>query len=1168
MDYKTNMQVIKSNGKKETVNLDKIYGRIERETFSLDRLWVNPSEVAQKVVEGLYDGVTSEQLDNLAVETAAVLTVKHPDYSYLAARLAITNLYKKTFKSFSETSQKMYDYVNKENGEHAPLVSKEFNDIVQENKDEIDAAIIQTRDFLLDYMGFKTLEKSYLLKIDGKIIERPQYLFMRTAVGIHGKDIKSAIKTYNLISQFYFTHATPSLFNAGTQKPQMSSCFLLQMKNDSIDGIYDTLKQCAKISQAAGGIGISISNIRATGSYIKGTNGTSNGIVPMLRVYNDTARYVDQCFAYETIIYTIEGPKQIGKIVIGDKVLTSDGTFQEVLRTRRYPAQHKDFLAIETKHSIDPVIVTTQHPMFTLQQEKGVNYSVIKNRLEKGIIKPEWIETKDLKVDDFLVTPIVNYEKDISSISVSDAIMYGIIVGDGYINKESTECKIYLENTDIEALAFVEQYLNDNIIKYSILDDTYHPNMTVIYFCINERFKFNREYFYDHNAEKIIHKNLLHLPKDKSLGLFKGLMLSDGCISKELTLEMTSRNVIESTRYMLMRFGIFTSGYIRDRRNIEYTSGRKHAKVSYCIRIPKVQDIADLFNIEVGEWVNFMVHDNYLYTRITDINKTKYAGNVYDFEIDTNHEYVTHIGLAHNGGGKRKGSFAMYLEPWHADIFDFLDLRKNNGKEEMRTRDLFTAIWMCDLFMQRVEKDLVWSLMCPNESPGLMDVYGDDFVTLYEKYELEGKFKKQVKARDLWKKILESQIETGAPYIAYKDSINVKSNQKNIGVIKNGNLCLEIVEYVAPDEVAVCNLASLCLPRFVKDDGTFNFKKLEEVAYVATVNLNKVIDINYYPVEEAKKSNLKHRPIGLGVQGLADVYFKLKIPFASEEAKILNKQIFETIYYSSMKASCDLAKKDGPYETFEGSPASQGTLQFDMWNIVPEPGRYDWDALKDKIKQYGIRNSLITCAMPTASTASIFGNEASCEAQTSNIYTRRLLSGEFVVLNKYLVKTLCERGLWTEAMKNEIIRGKGSIQNIDIIPQDIKDIFKTVWEISQKDVIDQYADRGAYMDQTQSMNIYMKDPNFAKLNGMHFYGWGGGVTKSELDVKYGTTPQKALKTGMYYLRTQTGIDAVQFTVEQKATVKVDILTTITEDESSSQLSCSLDNPENCEACGS
>ena len=797
------MEVIKSNGKRESLIPDKILGRIEAQTYSLDRLWVNPSEVAQKVVEGLFDGVTTEQLDQLSVETAGALSNKHPDYAYLAARLAITNLYKKTNKSFSETVQKMYDYVNTETGEHAPLISEEFNTIVQENKDAIESAIVQKRDFLLDYLGFKTLEKSYLLKYDGQIIERPQYLFMRTAVGIHGRDIKSAIKTYNLISQFYYTHATPTLFNAGTMKPQLSSCFLLQMKDDSIDGIYDTLKQCAKISQSAGGIGVSISNIRAQGSYIKGTNGVSNGIIPMLRVYNDTARYVDQ------------------------------------------------------------------------------------------------------------------------------------------------------------------------------------------------------------------------------------------------------------------------------------------------------------------------------------------------------------------GGGKRKGSFAMYLEPWHADIFDFLDLRKNNGKEEMRTRDLFTAIWMPDLFMQRVEQDLNWSLMCPNESPGLTDVYGAEFVELYEKYEAAGKWKKQVKARDIWKKILESQIETGTPYIAYKDSVNIKSNQKNIGVIKNSNLCIEIVEYVSPDEVAVCNLASLCLPRFVKDDGTFNFDKLEEVAYTATVNLNKVIDINYYPIEEAKNSNLKHRPIGLGIQGLADVFFKLQLPFASEEAKTLNKQIFETIYYGAVKASCDIAKKDGPYSTFAGSPASQGILQFDMWNVVPEPGRYDWDALKEKVKQYGLRNSLLTCAMPTASTASVFGNEASCEAQTSNLYTRRVLSGEFIVVNNHLVRLLCEKGMWNENMRNEITKGKGSIQHINSIPTEIREVYKTVWEISQKTIIDLYADRGAYMDQTQSMNIYMNDPTFVKMNAMHFYGWGNGVTPSDLDPKYGTTPEKALKTGMYYLRSKTNISAVQFTVDQ---TKPEVI------EEVSAPQCLIDNPD-CEACG-
>jgi len=810
------MNVIKRNGKKETVKMDKVLFRIEKQCYNLDSKWIKPFDVAKKVIDGIYDGVTTKELDNLAVETSSSLTTKHPDYAILAGRIAISALHKDTLKSFSKTTAKLYNYINPKTNEHAPLVSKEYYDIVMNNIDFFDSSIIHSRDFNFDIFGFKTLEKSYLLKCHEvksnkyEVAETPQFLIMRTAIGIHGIDLDAVIKTYDLISEGYFTHATPTLFNAGTCKPQLASCFLLQMYDDSIKGIYDTLNDVASISQNAGGIGISISNIRATNSYIKGTNGRSNGIIPMLKVFNETARYVDQ------------------------------------------------------------------------------------------------------------------------------------------------------------------------------------------------------------------------------------------------------------------------------------------------------------------------------------------------------------------GGGKRKGSFAMYIEPWHDDIYDFLELKKNTGKEEMRARDLFFAIWMNDLFMQRVEKDEMWSLMCPNECPGLQDVYADDFVKLYTQYEADGKFRRQVKARDIWSKILEAQIETGTPYITYKDSCNQKSNQKNIGVLKNSNLCNEILEYVSPDEVAVCNLASLCLPKFVKGrkNKKFDFEKLYEVAYQATVNLNKVIDITYYPIEKAKKSNLKHRPIGLGVQGLADVFYLHGISYGSDESKELNKQIFETIYYAALKASNDLSKLEGSYETFKGSPASKGILQFDMWNITPSK-RYDWDSLKNDIKEFGLRNSLTTCSMPTASTASIFGNEASIEAQTSNMYTRRVLSGEFIIVNKHLVKELCDLGLWNDEIRNKIIITNGSILNIDEIPQKIKDVYRTVWEISQKEIIDMACDRGAYIDQTQSMNIFISDPNIAKLTSMHFHGWGGGVTKdlSNPESKYGKTPEKALKTGIYYLRSKSASNAIKFTTSIEKTKIIDYTT-------EEKLACSLENPDDCEACGS
>ena len=791
------MFVLKRDGNKESVKFDKITARVQKLCYGLDPNHVNPVSVAMKVIEGIYAGVTTHELDNLAAEIAASLTTTHPDYALLASRIAVSNLHKSTNKSFSKTMDALYNFIDPKTGLHAPLIADDVYEIIQKNAQILDSTIIYDRDFGYDYFGFKTLERSYLLRLNGKVAERPQHMLMRVAVGIHKEDIEAAIQTYNLMSERWFTHATPTLFNAGTPKPQMSSCFLLTMKDDSIDGIYDTLKQCAKISQSAGGIGLSIHNIRATGSYIRGTNGTSNGIVPMLRVFNDTARYVDQ------------------------------------------------------------------------------------------------------------------------------------------------------------------------------------------------------------------------------------------------------------------------------------------------------------------------------------------------------------------GGGKRKGSFAIYLEPWHADIFEFLDLRKNVGKEEIRARDLFTALWIPDLFMKRVKDNGEWSLMCPNECPGLSDTYGAAFEALYTKYESEGKARKTVKAQELWFAILDSQIETGNPYMLYKDACNEKSNQKNLGTIKSSNLCTEILEYTSADEVAVCNLASLALPRFV-EDGKFNHEKLFDVTYVATKNLNKIIDRNYYPVPEARNSNLRHRPIGLGVLGLADVFILLRMAFDSAEARQMNKDIFETIYYAALTASKDLAKDLGPYESYKGSPISKGQFQFDLWGVSPS-NRWEWDILRDEISKYGVRNSLLVAPMPTASTSQILGNNECFEPYTSNIYSRRVLSGEFVIVNKHLLKDLVKLGIWNDRLKNQIIANNGSVQSIKEIPDNIKELYKTVWEIKQKSIIDMAADRGAYICQSQSLNLFIQDANFAKLTSMHFYAW-----------------ERGLKTGMYYLRTKAATDAIKFTVEKQAEEQY---TPINGGEHShdlaiEQIACSLDNPEACEACGS
>ncbi|MFV8324360.1 ribonucleoside-diphosphate reductase subunit alpha [Flavobacterium sp. ZS1P14] len=804
------MYVIKRDGHKEPVMFDKITDRIKKLCYGLNEL-VDPVKVAMRVIEGLYDGVSTSELDNLAAETAASMTIAHPDYAQLAARIAISNLHSNTKKSFSETMKDMYLYVNPRNGQDAPLLSDEVFKVIQENSEFLDSHIIYNRDFNYDYFGFKTLERSYLLKINGKIVERPQHMLMRVSVGIHLDDLKSVIETYDLMSKKFFTHATPTLFNSGTPKAQMSSCFLLAMQDDSIDGIYDTLKQTAKISQSAGGIGLSIHNVRATGSYIRGTNGTSNGIVPMLRVFNDTARYVDQ------------------------------------------------------------------------------------------------------------------------------------------------------------------------------------------------------------------------------------------------------------------------------------------------------------------------------------------------------------------GGGKRKGSFAIYIETWHADIFEFLDLKKNTGKEEMRARDLFFAMWTSDLFMKRVQEDSYWTLMCPNECPGLYDVYGEEFEAMYIDYEKRGKGRKTIKAHELWEKILESQIETGTPYMLYKDAANRKSNQKNLGTIRSSNLCTEIMEYTSKDEIAVCNLASLSLPMFVENK-KFNHDLLFTVTKRVTRNLNKVIDRNYYPVKEAENSNMRHRPVGLGVQGLADAFIMLRLPFTSDEAKKLNQEIFETLYFAAVTASMEMAKEEGAYSTFKGSPMSQGEFQYNLWGMKDEElsGRWDWASLRKEVMEHGVRNSLLVAPMPTASTSQILGNNEAFEPYTSNIYTRRVLSGEFIVVNKHLLHDLVERGLWNETLKQELMRNNGSVQDLDI-PQDLKELYKTVWEMSMKDIIDMSRQRGYFVDQSQSLNLFMQNANYSKLTSMHFYAW-----------------QSGLKTGMYYLRTKAAVDAIKFTLNndkkaepieiQEQPVAVPVIAEqveMTAEEYKAMIELAKNaGPDECEMCGS
>ncbi len=752
------MKVKKRNGLLEAVMFEKIVARIRKLCYELDTV-VDPIAIAQKVITGLYDGVTVSEIDKLTAETSAFMSTHHPDFSMLAARISVSNLHKNTDKMFSRVIERLRKYEH--NGKASPLIAEDVYNVIMENADLLNASLVYDRDFNYNYFGFKTLEKSYLMKIDGEVVERPQHMLMRVAIGIHKSDLSSAIETYKLMSQSWFTHATPTMFNAGTPEPQMSSCFLTYMQDDSIEGIFQTLKMCANISKGAGGIGLSVTNIRGTGSYISGSGGKSNGLVPMLQVYDKTARYVDQ------------------------------------------------------------------------------------------------------------------------------------------------------------------------------------------------------------------------------------------------------------------------------------------------------------------------------------------------------------------GGGKRKGAFAMYIEPWHVDIESVLDLKKNTGKEEHRARDLFYGLWIPDLFMKRVEAEGVWSLFCPSKCRDLVTTYGDEFEKRYLKYEEEKMYVKQIDARKLWFAILDAQMETGNPYMLYKDAANRKSNHNHMGTITCSNLCTEIIEYTSPEETAVCNLASLALPKFVTGDA-FDHKELFQVTYVVTKNLNKIIDGNSYPVKEAEYSNKKNRPIGIGVQGLADVFALMRHPFDSSEARQINRDIFETIYFAALTASCDLAKMEGPYESYHGSLVSQGYLQFDMWDVTPSD-RWDWSALRIEIAKHGLRNSLLIAPMPTASTAQILGNNECFEPFTTNIYSRRVLSGEFPVVNQYLLRDLMANDLWDADMRNEILENNGSVKNISRIPQNIRDLYKTVWEIPQRCLIDMAADRGAFIDQSQSLNLFMTEPNYAKLTSMHFYAW-----------------KKGLKTGMYYLRTKAASQAIKFTLDKKS----------------------------------
>jgi len=1120
------MRIVKRDGTIQIVSFDKILRRIKNIGTEVG-IKLNYTQLTMKIIDQLYDKISTTKIDELTADQCAAMSSIHYDYGTLASRIIISNCHKNTDGDFCTVAKKLYNHKDK-HGVHTPLITRELLDFAKTHAKVIKAKIDYNRDFLFDYFGFKTLERSYLMRINNVIVERPQHLWMRVALSIHIDNIDAAMDSYDLMSQKYFTHATPTLFNAGTPRPQLSSCFLIAMEQDSIAGIFNTLKDCALISKWAGGIGLHIHNIRASNSHIRGTNGSSNGIVPMLRVFNNTAKYVDQCVVPETYIYTTQGPIEIQNCSYGEtQVFNLMGDVETIENVLEHPYNGQIY-SIETMHSIDNLRITPEHPVYALVgQSRGLNYNVIKNRLDKNISKFEWVDAKDLKNDDMLVYKIPNYNADIHSITADDCYMYGVILGDGCMSNADQTGYISLHSTNKKhILDFAIKYFENKCIEYRI---DINENVTRIRWNKNINMPFRYSDLYDFNKSKRVHHKWLNLPVEKSKYILKGLLDTDGCNNNELVFDSTSRNLIESVRFICLKLGILTSGYVRDRVGESHTSSAGcliiNKKISYCLRIPKTQIICNLMNIEYDktQFFKFLRFDDFLLTRIKNITVENYSGTLYDLQMKTEHNYMIHNCIVHNGGGRRNGSFAIYLEPWHADIELFLEMRKNHGDEELKARDLFYALWIPDLFMERVKTDGNWTLFCPDECRGLSDVYGDDFVKLYTKYENDTttlyRCRKTVKARDLWFKVLDAQMETGTPYLCYKDAANRKSNQSNLGTIKSSNLCSEIMEYSDENETAVCNLASIGLPTFVKTDPNegkpvFDYAKLHEVSQTVTRNLNKVIDINYYPTEKTKVSNMRHRPIGIGVQGLADVFMLLDIPFHSEKAREINQTIFETIYHGALTASADAAEKDGPYETFVGSPASKGILQYDMWNVEPKYTTLDWSALKARIQKVGLRNSLLLAPMPTASTSQILGFNECFEPFTSNIYSRRTLAGEFVLTNKYLMRDLINAGLWNSDLKNSIIANQGSIQHIEGLSQHLKDKYKTVWEIPMKQVIDMAADRGAFICQSQSLNLWLEDPNYNMLTSMHFYAW-----------------QKGLKTGIYYLRRRAKHRAQQFTIE-------------------------------------
>lgn len=1144
------MQVIKRDGTREAIHFDKIVSRITHLCRGTDVNGVrfgpalttlDPIRLSMSVIAQIKDGISTRELDEYTAESADSLTFENPEYGDLASRILISNHHKNTIDSFSITMKRLYEYKDKR-GVSAPLISRDLYKVVERFGKRIDAEIDYLRDYMITFEGFKTLERSYLIKYQSgdRVQERPQHMWMRKALGIFGpcstamidspykpdieEMLSQAFRDYHYISRGFYVYATPTLYNAGTPNAQLSSCFLAGIPDD-LKGIYKSLGDCAMISKHAGGLGLHITDIRPAGSYIRGTNGHSNGILPMLRVFNNTAKYVDQCFTGDTLLYTPSGPVPIEKLVEGDLVLTHDGGVQKVEKVLCHTVK-SDVYHIDIAKSVDSITVTPEHQVFVLRQsvanpitysndeldenakeKSGENLEIIMTRLNNGYARPEWLDIKDLTKGDYVCFPDLKNGSinDIPELEWDDLRFYGLLIRNIIYSDSGLGIQLKITDNNKHISQFCKNYLakhgvlvneridSDNDRIY--LEWTDHPSL-------DQSSVFTRSMVYnstdDDNFPISIDKRFFTLPAEKCSAIIRGLVEADDSPA----LHKMGYKFMEDFRFLAWRSDSYQS-------NLD------------CIR-----------------W------NGMLFLKIKNINLDQFEGNLYDLEVENDHTYITaNLGIVHNGGGKRMGSFAMYIEPWHPEIMGFLQAKLPHGHEELRARDLFYGLWICDLFMRRVtlaveeeekarkedrpKKVILWSTFCPHECPGLSDVWGNAFDELYEKYEKEGKARSQIDVMIIWRQILECHKESGACYLLYKDAANSKSNQQNLGTIKSSNLCTEIIEYSDDKEYATCNLASLSLPRYVKlKEGEnpndpnkayeFDHKTLYEVTYFLTVGLNRVIDVNSYPVIETKISNERHRPIGIGVQGLADVFHIMHLPFDSLEAATLNREIFETIYYSALKASNDLAKRDGSYTTFKGSPASKGILQFDMWNYKPDSGRWDWDGLKKLIVKDGLRNSLLIAPMPTASTSQILGNTECFEPVSYNIFVKRVLAGEFTKVNKHLQRDLIQLGLWTEDIRQRLIKTQGSLQDEKVfsdIPARIRNQYKTAFELKQKVLLDMAAGRGVYVDQSQSLNLFVKNPTDSILTSMHLYGWKLG-----------------LKTGMYYLRRETVAKAQAFTI--------------------------------------